>query len=60
MPKTKQEQAAELLSQMIEVSEVLDSRIDNENHSSNGESWMTFHLKALDSLLKEIKNDDDT
>ena len=53
MPKTKQEQAAELLSQMIEVSEALDSRMDNENHSSSGESWMTFHLKQLKELVEK-------
>ena len=53
MPRTKQEQAAELLSQMIEVSEALDSRMDNENHSSSGESWMTFHLKKLEEIIKD-------
>jgi hypothetical protein len=54
MPKTKKQQATELLSQMVEVSELLDSKQDNENHASDGESWMTFHLKALKDLLEEM------
>ena len=58
MPKTKTDQATELLSQMIEVSELLDSRQDNENHASDGESWMTFHLKVLKDLLEETESND--
>ena len=40
---------------MVEVSELLDSKQDNENHASDGESWMTFHLKALKDLLEEME-----
>ena len=60
MAKPKLDQATELLSQMVEVSEALDSerRIKEPGSLANGESWMTFHLKALQSLLKEISEDD--
>lgn len=52
MPKTKKEQATELLSQMIEASEILDR--NTSVHPVDGVSWMTHHLKLLDELLKDM------
>ncbi len=56
MPKSNKENATELLSQMIEVSELLDSnKKEKDKLYPEGESWMTFHLKTLQELIKNME-----
>ena len=52
----------ELLSQIIEVSEVYDeelkkARVTTKASTTIGESWMTYHLKILKDLLEQESNE---